>query len=227
MFRVIFFVFTNYAFILNLNAQVLSGKITDHYGRPLGSATVHLLNSNIATTSDKEGQFNMYNVLSGNYVMEVSAIGYATIAREILVKNYDNPPLAFELENSLVQLDAVTVTAEKREDLLQNIPLSVTVLNSKQVQDFRMWDIRQLTAIVPNLYSGNPGDQRNVTSIRGIITTSYDPSVVTYIDGVNQFNLNSYISSLLDIERIEVLRGPQGTLYGRNAMGGVINIITK
>ncbi|GAC1420213.1 MAG: TonB-dependent receptor [Flavisolibacter sp.] len=227
MFRMVFFVFINYAFVLNLQAQVISGKITDKYARPLNFATVHLLNSNLATTSNHEGQFNIYNVIPGNYVIEVSAIGYATIAKEIVINDYNNPTFDFSLENSLVQLDAVTVTAEKREDLVQNIPVSITVLNSKQVQDFRMWDIKQLSAIVPNLYSGNPGDQRNVTSIRGIITTSYDPSVVTYIDGVNQFNLNTYISSLLDIERIEVLRGPQGTLYGRNAMGGVINIITK
>src|SRR5690606_31418340 len=67
----------------------------------------------------------------------------------------------------------------------------------------------------------------NVVSIRGIATTSYDPAVATYIDGVNQFSLDSYISQLNDVERIEVLRGPQGTLYGRNASGGVINIITK
>jgi iron complex outermembrane receptor protein len=124
-------------------------------------------------------------------------------------------------------LDSVTVTAEKREAPLQKVPISVTAVSAKQVDAFRLWDIKGITGIVPNLYSGNSGDGRNVTSIRGVTTTSYDPAVATYIDGVNQFSLDTYIPELNDIERIEILRGPQGTLYGRNAMGGVINIITK
>jgi iron complex outermembrane receptor protein len=107
------------------------------------------------------------------------------------------------------------------------VPLSISAISSRQVNEYRLWNNKELTAIVPNLYSANSGDDRNVTAIRGIATTSYDPAVTTYIDGVNQFSLDTYIANLSDVERIEVLRGPQGTLYGRNAMGGVINIITK
>ena len=124
-------------------------------------------------------------------------------------------------------LHAIVVTAQKKEEKLQKIPVSVSAITAKQVTDYRLWNTREITAVVPNLYSADPGDNRNVTSIRGITTTSYDPAIATYIDGVNQFGLDTYIAQLSDIERIEVLRGPQGTLYGRNAMGGVINIITK
>ncbi len=126
-----------------------------------------------------------------------------------------------------LQLDAVLVTAQKTEESLQQVPFSITAISARQVQQYRLWNSNELTVIVPNLYSSNSGDDRNVTSIRGITTTSYDPAVATYIDGVNQFGLDTYIAQLSDIERIEILRGPQGTLYGRNAMGGVINIITK
>lgn len=130
-------------------------------------------------------------------------------------------------KDSSYKLEDVIVTAQKRVEKLHNVPFAISSLNAKQIQDYRIWNIKELTSIIPNLYSADPGDGRDVTAIRGIATTSYDPATTVYIDGVNQFGLDTYIPSLFDVERIEVLRGPQGTLYGRNAMAGVINIITK
>jgi iron complex outermembrane receptor protein len=124
-------------------------------------------------------------------------------------------------------LEEVKVTAQKKEENAQQIPIGISVISGKQVAFQQIWTTKDITALVPNLYAASPGDYRNVTSLRGIATTSYDQAVATYVDGVNQFSLDTYIAQLNDIERIEVLRGPQGTLYGRNAMGGVINIITR
>lgn len=129
--------------------------------------------------------------------------------------------------SALAQLDTVLVTAQKKTELLQKVPLAVSSFNSKQINAYRIWNIKDISGLIPNVYSADPGDGRDVTAIRGIATTSYDPSTAVYIDGVNQFNLDTYIPNLFDVERIEILRGPQGSLYGRNAMGGVINIITK
>jgi len=204
----------------------VSGRVSDDQSRPIAGVSVHFLNTEISVVSDTAGNFRIRNIGRGRYIIQLSAIGYTTLAQPIEIANGDNP-VGFRLTNSLLQLDAVTVTADKKEELLQNVPVSVTAISAKQVEEYRLWDIKDITAIVPNLYSGNSGDGRNVTSIRGITTTSYDPAVATYIDGVNQFSLDTYIPELSDIERIEVLRGPQGTLFGRNAMGGVINIITK
>ncbi len=125
------------------------------------------------------------------------------------------------------QLPEVVVTAEKKLAPLQTTSAAITAISAAQINAYRLWNSKDITGIVPNLYAGNSGDGRNVNAIRGITTTSYDPAITTYIDGVNQFSLDTYIPQLQDIERIEILRGPQGTLYGRNAMGGVINIITK
>ena len=214
--------------ICKVNGQApVTGNVTDNELIPLSNVSIHLLNTGINALSDKEGNFSIQNLPTGKYTIELSSVGYATIAKEIEVGGKESKVLSFKMNNNLVQLGAVTVTAEKKEELLQNIPLSITSISSKQVEEYRLWNTKDLTAIVPNLYAGNSGDERNVISIRGITTTSYDPAVATYVDGVNQFSLDTYIPQLNDIERIEILRGPQGTLYGRNAMGGVINIITK
>jgi iron complex outermembrane receptor protein len=204
----------------------LKGKVVDENAAPVSGASVRLLNTNKAGLSNTAGEFSLENVAAGRYTLQVSAVGFATVTQEATVDN-NNASLTVALPGTARQLDEVVVTAQKREEVLQRLPLSVTALTARQVQDFRLWNTRDLTGIVPGLYSDDPGDKRNVTSIRGIATTSYDPAVATYVDGVNQFTLDTYISPLFDIERIEVLRGPQGTLYGRNAMAGVINVITK
>ncbi len=207
-------------------AGSVTGKITTKDGSPVERATVHLLNTNYGAVTNADGSFTIHDVPPGSYTVEISAVGYAT-AKKIIAVGDEGIELSTVLSETAMQLDDVVVTAEKKEDELQAIPSSVTALSSRQVERYRLWNSKDITAIVPNLYSADPGDGRNVTSIRGITSTSYDPAVATYVDGVNQFGLDTYISQLFDVERIEVLRGPQGTLYGRNAMGGVINIITK
>jgi iron complex outermembrane receptor protein len=203
-----------------------SGTVTDQQSLGISDAYVYLLNTNLGTPTDNQGKFSIPNVPPGRYTLKVSALGFATATRSVTI-TAESQTMTIQLAESARRLDEVTVSAQKIEEDPQKLPFSVSTLSSKQVQDYRLWTSKDLTALIPNLYSANPGDGRNVTSIRGIATTSYDPTVATYIDGVNQFSLDTYVSQLLDIERIEVLRGPQGTLYGRNAMGGVINIITK
>jgi iron complex outermembrane receptor protein len=208
------------------NTVTISGKIMNGKSEPVADATVHILNTNIAVFSDVHGNYTIPGIYTGRYVISYTAVGYAAQNKDAEIRA-STGDINVQLADATTQLDDVVVTAEKKEESLQKVPLSITALSAKQVNDFRLWNSKELTAIVPNMFSNNSGDERNVTSIRGITTTSYDPAVATYIDGVNQFSLDTYIATLFDVERIEVLRGPQGTLYGRNAMGGVINIITK
>lgn len=204
----------------------LGGKVQDNNGNPVRAVSVVLMNTERGTVTNEKGEFFLRAVPYGSYDISFSAIGFASriIATSI---NSSTTTLAVTLSPSYQLLDELLVSAEKTEEKLQGVAGSVTAISARQVREFRLWDIKDVTAIVPNLYSASPGDYRNVTSIRGVTTTSYEQAVATYVDGVNQFNLDTYIPQLLDIERIEVLRGPQGTLYGRNAMGGVINIITR
>jgi len=207
-------------------SQSVKGMVTSSKNEPLSGVNVRLLNSSLGNATDEQGNFELKNVNPGSYHIQVSALGYATVEQEIRMTQ-EGTTINFQLSESATQLDDVIVTVQKTEEEIQKVSLSVSVISSAKIQQYRMWNNKDITAIVPNLYSSNPGDGRNVTSIRGITSTSYDPSVATNIDGVNQFSLDTYIAPLVDVERIEVLRGPQGTLYGRNAMGGVINIITR
>jgi iron complex outermembrane receptor protein len=220
------FIFTVFA-VSAQDANTLSGTVTDDGGQAIGRASVRLLNTNFGTITDASGKFTLSGLDAGRFILQVSAIGYATRTVEVSVGAAESSDLKLNLSESSVQLSDVVVTAQKQEEDKQKIPATISTLSSEQVQQYRLWNTRELTAIIPNMFSNNSGDNRNVTSIRGITTTSYDPAVATYVDGVNQFTLDTYIPQLMDIERIEVLSGPQGTLYGRNAMAGVINIITR
>ena len=204
----------------------LSGTVVSDDSSFIERAEVHLLNTNSVTVTNERGQFRFDDIKPGSYIIMITASGYSSITKAVQVAA-ETADIYIILKTIYTQLSEVLVTAQKKEEIVNQLPISITAFNSKQIENLRLRNIDEISIIVPNLYSSNPGDKRNVTSIRGITTTSYDPAIATYIDGVNQFSLDSYISTLYDVERIEVLRGPQGTLYGRNAMGGVINIITK
>ena len=219
----------SFASIVAIGQSNFKVKVTSLSGKPVNSATVSLLNTSFKEVTDSNGYITFINIPEGNYEIAISSLGYATSINSITIsaKTNLNEIQTIKLADALVQLEDVIITAQKKEELLQKVPISITAFNSAQIEKFKLWNNKDISGFVPNLYSADPGDNRDVVSIRGITTTSYDPAVATYIDGVNQFNLDTYIPALNDIERIEILRGPQGSLYGRNAMGGVINIITK
>jgi iron complex outermembrane recepter protein len=214
------------AFVISGQAQTkTSGIIKDENGNPIPRATIHLLNTEVSVLSNDAGLFELPEVPKGKYSVEFSAIGFAK--KDQVVDLPSTASVVIAMQKSTEQLDEVIVSAEKKEANNISVPISITPLSSRDVDDYRLWASRDLKGVVSNLYAADPGDGRNVISIRGITSTSYDPAVVTYIDGVPQFTLDTYIPQLFDVDHIDVLKGPQGTLYGRNAMGGVINIVTK
>ncbi|HEY9195929.1 MAG TPA: carboxypeptidase-like regulatory domain-containing protein, partial [Mucilaginibacter sp.] len=192
---------------ISVKAQNLinfSGSVTDDKNSGIAGASVYLLNTNYHAIADKEGKFLLKNITAGSYAIHISAVGYAT-KNQSIVMNSSTATLNIQLKDAANQLDEVTVTAQKYEEDVQKVPFSISTLSARQIKDYRIWDLKDLTAIAPNLNSAGPGDSRSVSGIRGIVTTSYDPAVATYVDGVNQYGLDTYIPQLLDVERIEIL----------------------
>jgi len=128
------------------------------------------------------------------------------------------------------KLEKFTVTAQKTEENIQNVPISITLLNEFKVKDKNLERIEDIAAHTPNLMFFTYGsDNQSSPSIRGIfadIESKVSPTAV-YLDGVPIIDAWSMNEDLNNIERIEVLKGPQGTLYGKNSESGVINIHTK
>ena len=137
---------------------------------------------------------------------------------------------AYAQEQDKGVLEEVIVTAQRRTENLQDIPLAVTSFSAKNLNDKGVYDLFGLTSLAPNLdIVQNNG--RVKVFIRGIGLTldnsGSEGAVAVHQDGVVIAYPNSQGTSFYDIERIEVLRGPQGTLFGRNATGGTLNIITR
>ena len=131
-------------------------------------------------------------------------------------------------EPSPFRLEPVTVTAQKVEEHVQDVPMSLSVFSGTDIEDSGSKDMSDLVRYVPNLFM-NESSAENLLVLRGVssFTTSIYSPTGFYVDGVN-FPLHyMYNTELLDLERAEVLRGPQGTLYGRNSESGVINLVTR
>jgi iron complex outermembrane receptor protein len=126
------------------------------------------------------------------------------------------------------KLKSITVTAQKREENVQDVPASISVFSDMEIEDADIRDVSELTRFTPNAYKTHIA-AGNIVVFRGIST--YDTSIYSpagfYVDGVNYPLSLMHNPDFFDIERIEVLKGPQGTLYGRNSESGVVNIITK
>jgi iron complex outermembrane receptor protein len=132
-------------------------------------------------------------------------------------------------------LQEVVVTAQKREQNIQNVPIAITAFTADTLKSKGIGDIHALSNLTPNvnLDSGAPfsGDSSVLSaSIRGIgqddFAFNLDPGVGVYLDGVFLARTIGANQNLLDVDRIEILKGPQGTLFGRNTIGGAINIVT-
>ena len=126
-------------------------------------------------------------------------------------------------------LEEIVVTAQKREQSLQDVSAAVTAVSMSRLQNAQISNLEDLSLIVPSIYLGNDFNMAKVF-IRGVgantSTTGSETGVAMHVDGAFVARAEAQLASLFDLERVEVLRGPQGSLYGRNAVGGSINLIT-
>ena len=144
------------------------------------------------------------------------------------------PALAQEQEaaEETRTMQTVTITATKREQTLQDVPIAVSVVDDTTIERAAIVDLNDLQSIIPSLRVGQLQSSANTNFVirgfgNGANNAGIEPSVGVFIDGVYRSRSASQISDLPNIERVEVLRGPQSTLFGKNASAGVISVVTK
>jgi iron complex outermembrane receptor protein len=127
-------------------------------------------------------------------------------------------------------VNEVVVTARKREERLKDVPIAVTAVTADTLQKEQIYQVKDIAAYAPGLNINSDAVGRSFISIRGIGATLIDtvqPGVGIFVDGIYEPDTSYLNSPLLDVQQIEVLRGPQGTLFGNNTLGGAISVITR
>jgi len=179
-----------------------------------------------ACCPDREAEKRDRFMRNTRWIAGASALAVAICAVPAAAQDADVTGLSDEGGNEIV------VTAQRREQSLQDVPLAVSAISEDQLVRLEATSTQGLLRLFPNVSGAQiTGSGANNYSIRGLsnaeTAATFDSPVGTYVDGIYMARVNANNFALFDIERIEVLRGPQGTLFGRNTTGGAINVILK
>ena len=220
-------------FTLAINAQnaTISGRISgdDSY---LPFATIHLKNSDIGSTSDENGHYTINNLAPGSYTFIASFIGFISEKKQVEIKNGENVVLNFKLTANAT-LDEIVVTGTMKETYVSASPIKIDVVTSKQLDTYlpsaasSVIESAQLVNGVQEVVACGVCYTNNISinGLPGSYTAILMDGTPIYGSLASVYGLNGIPNMIID--RFEVIKGPSSTLYGSEAVAGVINIITK
>lgn len=217
----------------NLLAQSsIEGTVRTSDGNVLSQASI-LLNRQIGAISDDRGYFRVDNLEDGDYQLVVYYLGYKVAAKELDLGSNSVLKVDFVLEPSVFQSQEVVVSATRTYQVSAAVPASISTLSSKDIAMLPSQTIDEKFMYMPGVNIDRPFGifGKSVVGIRGVVS-SEPGRQLSLIDGVainksdgGGVNWNRIIQS--DVERVEIVKGPGGSVYGNNAMGGTVNLITK
>ena len=209
--------------------STLSGQVLDEKTKqPIPGVSLYIKGTTHGVITDAEGHFYFQTGQKFPYSLVVSFVGYQK--QEYIA---EGTPVVIYLKEEAKELEEIVVTSRRRKEAVQDVPIPITVIGGAKVAETGSFNVNRLKEFIPSvqLYSSNP---RNTSlSIRGLGTTfgltndGIDPGVGFYVDGVYYARPAATTMDFVDIEQVEVLRGPQGTLFGKNTSAGNFNVTTK
>jgi len=208
----------------------LAGRVVNEQNESIPYTSITVKGTSQGVTSDSAGYFKIDPGKTFPVSLLITAAGYTS--QERIIRNSDVNNILVQLQ-ALYQHDTIVITSRRRREVLQDVPIPVSVVTGSFVDNAGAFNVNRLKEIVPSvqLYSSNP--RNTALNIRGQGTTfgltndGVEPGVGFYIDGVYYARPAAATLDLVDVERIEVLRGPQGTLFGKNTTAGAFNIVTR
>lgn len=211
-----------------VNATV-SGTILDAAtDSPLIGATVTIKGTTNGAATDANGQFQLVTGQKLPFTLVVSFLGY--IKKEVVI---EGSGVTIKLDPSADNLEDVIISSRRRQESAQEVPIPISVIRGSAAEDAGAFNVNRLKELVPTvqLYVSNARNTtlniRGLGSTYGLTNDGIDPGVGFYVDGVYYARPAATALDFIDIERIEVLRGPQGTLFGKNTTAGAFNITTR
>ena len=211
-------------------AQNIEGTITTSENIPLEAVNIVIKGTTFSATTDASGKFSIDSKGRLPLTLLAQYVGYKTA--EIEITSLPIPLLQITLkdENELIE---VVVSSRRRIEKVQDIPIAVSVITGKQAEQTGAFNVNRIKELVPSvqLYSSNPRNTginiRSLGSPFGLTNDGIDPGVGFYVDGVYYARPAATTLDFIDVEQIEVLRGPQGSLFGKNTTSGAFNITTR
>ena len=217
-------------------ASGVSGVVKDQTGAVLPGATVRIVSeatgAAVETTSDLQGAYRSAPLAPGPYRLETGLDGFETDTRRVTMAPGQILPIDVELATARFS-QSVVVTARRVEELAQEVPIPVSVVRGDIVADAGAFNVNRLKELIPTVqfYSSNPRNSsvqiRGLGAPFGLTNDGLDSGVGLYVDGVYYARPASATLDFLDVDQVEVLRGPQGTLFGKNVSAGAINVTTR
>ena len=217
-------------------ASAITGIVRDSSGTPVPGATVLAINERTGTSaptvSDEHGTYRTPSLAPGAYRLETTLEGFEKVQRRVTLDAGQTLTVDVTLTASKVE-EAVVVTARRVEEVAQEVPIPVSVVRGDLANDAGDFNVNRLKDMVPTVqfYSTNPRNSainiRGLGAPFGLTNDGIEPGVGLYIDGVFYARPAAATLDFLDVERIEVLRGPQGTLFGKNTTAGAINVTVR
>lgn len=211
-------------------AQNIEGVVTTNENIPLEAANVVIKGTTLSTSTDSSGKFSIDSKGRLPITLLVQYVGYKTTEIEITALPTSPLLITINEENALVE---VVVSSRRRIEKVQDVPIAISVITGKQAEQTGAFNVNRIKELVPSvqLYSSNPRNTginiRSLGSPFGLTNDGIDPGVGFYVDGVYYARPAATTLDFIDVDQIEVLRGPQGSLFGKNTTSGAFNITTR